>query len=386
MPDDLPIVARFGIEGKTDFSGRIEGTIDAPKLVGTLHIEDGAVWGRPVSYARGNIELTDKHFSFGQARLENEPAVYWLEGQVALGLDPIDLTIDLEASNGRIEEVLAAAGVDEIAVGEFNGRVAFENLDGELTVEGDVDARSLEVAGQQLESAEAQFMWAQNSLRLDRAQASLGSGLAYGSGSMTDGHLDFDVTLDNWPLDMGGGTPLTIPDGLSGMMSLSGRLEGRVSDPVFRGLVTDGRVALGGIRLLDPTGPIELSRRAFVLDGVTVRAAGDGEYRLSGVVEGWENDPEFDLTVNVLGASLGQLFEDGGWTLPAILLDGQVTGSVELKGRASTPSAQFDLALGDDLNMSDPIRLRFEIEDGRLRLGNLPGRIFSSLAGSLVGG
>lgn len=369
LPAGIAPLEALGFRGRSHFSGRLSGSFDALKLAGRLSMEKGSVWHRPVDRAEGGIELEPGIFRFTGAQLVEGDARYEVSGEIVYGESPVPFWVELEAANGRVEEVLAAAGLEANASGRFDGVLHFSRAAESLVVEGDVTRGAVEIMGERFQSVQGNFRWNGEVLRLAQARAGLRGGVAEVAGEARGGALAFEVSLSRWPLAVDDRFPLGLPSGAAGWISYTGRLAGRLDAPVLSGELVDGEITFGRLRLTAPQGRLEITPDEIRLGGVRVSGAGDGVYILSGAVGGWREDaPLLDLGIDVVTASLSGLFHEGGLEVPALLLDGNVSGRVNVSGPAEKPSASFDLALGDDLG-GEPIRLRFDVEDGKVRLG-----------------
>lgn len=370
LPAGIALLERYGFSGRSRFTGVLSGSFDELELAGRLTLEKGSVWHRPVDRAEGIIQLGHGFIRFGDAELVEGEAEYEVSGEIAYGESPARFQVALEASNGRVEEVLAAAGVEVEATGRFDGALLFTRSEEGIAVEGNVVRASGELMGQPLDDLAGSFRWSAEGLRLAHARAGLQGGVVTLAGEARGDELDIAVGLDRWPLEMGESPLLDLPDGVSGWISYAGRLTGTLSAPVLDGELRGGSLSYGRLRLVDPKGRLVITESEAHLEDVQVSGAGDGVYRLSGTIGDWRGEvPQLDLAIDVVTASLSGLFLEGGLEVPALLLDGDVTGEVTLSGSAKAPKATFDLALGDDLGVAEPIRLRFNVEDGKLRLG-----------------
>ena len=379
LPEGISPLESLGFRGRARFAGTLSGSFDRLQLAGRLAMEKGSVWHRPVDRAEGTIVLGPGFFRFEEAELARGRARYRLRGEIAHATRPVEFRVELAAVGGQVEEVLAAAGVEAEAAGRFDGTLQFARQGEDLIIEGDVARAAGELLGQPFDAVQGSFRWSGDGLRIPGARAAWRGGLLELAGEARAGALDFDVQLSRWPLEMDERFPLKLPAGLAGWVSYSGTLTGTLDAPVLAGEITGGSVALGRLRLADPRGRVEIAADEVRISGVEVNGAGDGVYRLSGSVSGWrEEAPRLDLGIEVSGASLSGLLREGGLDVPALLLDGDVSGRIEVSGTSQRPAASFDLALSDGLGLGEPLRLRFDVVDGRVRLERT---VLAALAG-----
>ena len=379
LPEGIAPLEALGFRGRARFAGTLSGSFDRLQLAGRLSMEKGSVWHRPVDRAEGTIRLGPGFFRFEDAELVRGTAHYRLRGEIAHAASPIEFRVELSAVGGQVEEVLAAAGLEAEATGRFDGTLQFARQGADLVIEGDVARAAGELMGQPFDAVQGSFRWSGDGLWLPGARAAWGGGLLELAGEAREGALDFEVRLSRWPLEMNERFPLKPPAGLAGWVSYSGTLTGTLDAPVLAGELTGGSVALGSLRLAGPRGRLEISADEARFSGVEVNGAGGGLYRLSGTVGGWrEEAPRLNLGIEVAGASLSSLLREGGLNVPALLFDGDVSGKIAISGTSERPAASFDLTLSDGLGVGEPLRLRFEVVDGQVRLGRTA---LASLAG-----
>src|SRR5690606_26333500 len=140
------------------------------------------------------------------------------------------------------------------------------------------------------------------------------------SGEIVNGAVNVNVTADRWP------APEALADRVSGWLSFTGSVGGSVEAPAVQGRVRGGSLKVGSWSIDDPAGDVSVTRELVRVDRLRGVGAGDGLYELTGVIRSWMEEPVLDLDVSVEGASLSALLRHGGWRLPALLFDGQVSG------------------------------------------------------------
>lgn len=370
FPEDIPILAKYGLSGRAEFSGALSGDLNDPELSGRLTIQEGTVWHRPVSRGEGRVLLTTDRFQFDETVLERGFSTYAISGEIVWADAPNRLKIELDASRGDVGELLRAFSIDADVEGRIDGKIEIQGPIGAIQLAG--DARLSEVLigdAKYFDQAQGRVAWADGVLTLGGVRAQSGGGEAYLDGTLSREHLALDVALDGWPLAAGTGPLVTLADGVQGWVSYRGRLVGDAASPSLRGELVDGELLLGRLSLSHPQGEMNVTLDRLELVDLSLIGAGEGRYRLQGAVDGWrEATPTVDLDVQVEGASLAGLLQEGGLSLPALLLDGKVDGSLRLSGDARRPDATFDVALTDDLGVGDPIRLQFGVQDGRFKL------------------
>lgn len=373
LPEDLPILSAYGMSGATEFHGTLSGTLGAPVLAGKVRIADGRVWGRPITQGEGEITIARGYVGFEQTTLERAAARYSLMGEVRTDVVPTELSIELKAERGSAQELLSVFSLEPVVKGEVDGVVDVEGPVGALRVAGSLSGRDLVVLDRaKLDRATGGFVWTNGELRIGELEIGLGEGVATASGGYHAGALDLNVAFSKWPIDARTRALLDIPSQVNGDISYMGHVSGTLHHPVVSGALTGGSLQLGRLRLLDPQGSVTATREMLTLSNVRLQSVGDGAYRLSGRVDGWLNAPRLDVKVDVQEASLSAILAENGLEWPARLIDGIVSGSITMKGDPRRPSAQFELALSDEVDPQRPLTLRFQLDEGRVQLGNLP--------------
>jgi translocation and assembly module TamB len=167
-PDLAPIAGAYGVDavGRLDAEGRLDGTLDAPRLDGTLALEDIAYAGQP--YGRlaldhdvtlgttpsGRVSLTSEGSPFGPAEVatdfrldQSRLALTDLSADVLGVVAEGDVAVDLESTlaEGRVQARIAdlqplADYLDAPVTGEAEGVVDFAVESGTQTVALDVTA------------------------------------------------------------------------------------------------------------------------------------------------------------------------------------------------------------------------------------------------------
>lgn len=372
FPQDIPILAKYGLSGRAEFSGALTGALTDPELSGRLTLQEGTVWHRPVSRGEGQLLLTAEGFRFSETVLQRGFSTYVLDGAILWGEAPHRLSIQLDATRGDVRELLRALAVDVDAdvEGRVDGTIAIEGPIGALQLAAEARLSEVLVGGvSYFDHAEGQATWADGVLTLRGVTARSGEGKAHVDGWLSDEQLALDVAVERWPLAAGRGPLVSLTGGVDGWASYRGRVVGDPASPMLSGEILGGELQVGRLHLRDPQGEMHLSLDSLELVDVSLVSAGDGRYTLRGTVSGWrEASPTLDLDVQVQGASLSGLLLQGGLNLPAWLFDGTVAGSVRVSGEAHAPDAVFDLTLADDLGVADPIKLEFGWQDGRFKL------------------
>lgn len=365
LPDDIPSVQSYGLSGRAEFTGVLGGTFADPEISGRLKVADGTVWHRPVDRGEGVILLRSGLFRFGKTEIVRGEAKYDLHGEWTGA--PSRTRIELTSTNGQIKEMLLAAGIDIDVAGVVDGSFSIAVDESGPRVQGDGEAERVRVFGQALDAVAGRFTWSPEQSRLEGVRLRLGEGVGTASGEIVNGALNVAVTTERWPVPEAIGAS----DRLSGWLSFAGTVSGSTVDPMVHGNLRDGLLNVGSWTIANPLGDVVITRELVHITRLRGQGAGNGTYELSGDIYAWTERPEFDLDISVERASLSGLLDQGGLRLPALLFDGEVSGSISLEGSAHRPKAAFDLSLRDDLGVGDPMRLRFQVDEGKIKLGRI---------------
>lgn len=370
LPKDLPVLARFGLSGAGAFRGNLSGAPNHPVLSGRLSLSRGTVWHRPIARGEGSITLSSDRFGFSGVKLWQGTASYLLDGEIRWDRDPQHISLALQTDRGSVRELLRAFSVEVDAEGEFDGTLHLQGPAGAIRLWGDAAVRAAQVGGvRYFDEAVGRFAWSGGVLTLSDVEVRHGGGVARVDGSLQADRFDVAVSLAGWPVEAGSGPLASLEPVVSGWVNYEGRLEGSLEAPKLWGRFLGGELALGRLRAVSPVGEAAVTPDVLELHGVSLTSAGEGRYVLSGAVSGWRTkEARVDLDVQVEGASLSGLLREMGMNLPALLIDGEVNGTVKVAGPVRRPDARLNLALGDGLGVGEPIRLEFGFEDGKLKL------------------
>lgn len=84
-----------------------------------------------------------------------------------------------------------------------------------------------------------------------------------------------------------------------------------------------------------------------------------------------DGQPTADLAMMVAEERLRSLLQLANEELPALLLDGQVSGKVHVTGPMDDPEAELDLLLRETLAIRQGVRIAMTYANGALRVSGL---------------
>ncbi len=370
---DVPHLETWGVDGTAIFTGVLEGDLSDPELSGDVVLREGTLWNEGVSEARGRIRLSRHHFRFSDVHVRSGEARYAMQGAVT-GIDseqtPV-LSMELEADQGRIEQLLSVLGIDLEAAGQVDGAMSFSGPFGGIVSTGDVYLTDLAFLGEYVPRAEGAFRWGDGEVRLNDVRVYCGEGLMVVDGAIgADGsfmRLRLDVT--DWPLESIRYARLG-----SGLLSWSGELEGSVDDPYVVGNMLLCDVQLGEGRLRRLEGVVRYDGHDLESSGLTAVMEDGGTWWMSGKISDVDSKRLLDISVRVSDQSLSSLLAMGGYKIPAALVDGAVHGTVEVEGTAQNPKALLQLRLTERAAWhEEALELHLQIADRRVRILRLRG-------------
>lgn len=376
---------RFGLgdwlAGMADVAGRVEGTVRAPALVGTVRARAGRLGPFPFDQARGRIRITTTELSTPGVLLFDGPGRYFAAGTVRwAGRPAVDLTAraaDLPAQ--RLLEIAEVpvdiGGIVETAV----------RLSGPLqapVAEGTARLRDGHIEGQRVDAAEAAFRWTGSALLLDRFAARTNSSLIEARGTVSrTGELGITFSATGLRLSDVAALRSEAVE-VAGRADLAGTLGGSIRAPTVSAAVTSSDLVLNGQLFTRAEGVVRYRRGILQLTSLNLSQDGGG-FSLAGEI-GLRDDPTLNLRIGARDARLATLLGLGR-VRPPFALDGTITGTVVANGPLSNLRASLDVALADGRLGDQPIQeatIRADLSNHAVTLGTfriLPAR------GELVG-
>lgn len=352
------------LKGEALFAGKITGTSQAPVATGSLELFDGEIAGN-------RIPILQAAFRVDRNRV-------YAENLVAIrGASRIQGDLSYAFDTGGLEGLLTAQDVqladlfgEDLAGSVTVPRARVAGTLSNPTIEAQLEGRQIVAYGVRLDQAAASTVLERNIARLDSVRLTIGEGSLQGSGSFNLNSKDgvFDGTITDFPLER---FARFIPS----EVNLEGILSGRLTAEVSRGTLSsvDAQGDLASVLLNKvPFGGGPVAIRG---DGSTFSGSGSlGELNRFIEVQDVKyntSDNTLSGTINALGLRLHDLVRvarrhvssegDGIETrveLPAeaiAQLDstrGEISGSVDLTGKANDPNILLRSLQMEDLSIS----------------------------------
>jgi autotransporter translocation and assembly factor TamB len=370
---DVPYVEAWGADGTAVFTGALGGDLFDPELSGDVVLRDGTLWNEAVTEAQGRIRLSRDDFRFSDVRVRSGESYYAMEGSVSAmssAQTPV-LSMDLEADQGRIEQLFAVLGIGLETTGRLDGAMSFAGPLSAVVSGGDVRLTDLEFLGEYVPRAEGAFSWSDGEVRLNDVHAYCGEGLMVVDGSVAgDGSsMQLRVDVTDWPLETIRYARLG-----SGLLSWSGELGGSFGDPYVVGdlLLRDVQFGKGRLRQLE--GVVRYDGHDLESSGLKAVTEDGGTWWMSGRISDINSERRLAIDVRVSDQSLSSLLAMGGHKIPAALIDGAVHGTVEVEGTADNPKALLQLRLTErEAWHEEALELHLQIADRRVKILRLRG-------------
>lgn len=373
----LPFLAARGFAGPGTFKGRLTGTLAAWELQGESSVGPGRVWGRENVSGSGTLRVTAAGADFRNVLLYQYGGEYRLDGswRYGPGTEPGSLDLRLQTDSARLQEVLALVGWQAPVTGRLSGELHFAGPTDQVAVRGDVVVSEAVVAEQPLDRIAGTFAWDAGRLHVSEAELRLGGGSAHLAGELDllQRRVDMAFAADEWPLGFTGLFDRYFGQTLGGMVSVRrGRLSGSLDAPQVSGEVAADVLRVGPAYFRSVQGRVAYDAGVLRLADLVGVRAGGGKYALSGSLDlSAAGGPVADLALQVEAERLGSLLQLAGEDLPAALLDGHVSGSIQVTGALRDPVAQLDFSLSETLVMKRGVRVLMQYADGNLTVQEL---------------
>lgn len=379
LPADVPVLARWNIDGRADFSGTLAGTITSPILSGTVASDGGHLFGQPFSGLQGFLELTDDQFSFERAHIAQGTAVYYLEGVIGFGSAadkrPGDLHLVLRTDRGRVEALTAVLGWDVPLQAGLAGTLTFAGPFGAVGAEGDITMTHGAAFGQSFDQLTGQFGYGDGEFFVTNVNGSLRGGVVtVQGGGLIDGPWELSVDVDDVPLQAISIVRDRLPTA-SGLVGFDGvvRSASDGGTPIVTGAVVGRHLQVGHVDFAAATGNIAYENGQITSNGLTLQRLRGATYAVTGQVAHVMREPVMDLSIDVLDESLADVLALAGLRTPVPVASGDVTASITLQGTVDDPEAHIRLEAPEVFVVGRRAALGIElrVKDGRIEVEQL---------------
>lgn len=377
LETDLPFLAAYGFAGPASFDGTLTGQGGAWRLEGESSVGPGTLWGRENVTGNGHLAWTQEGLSFADVRLYQYGGEYVLDGEwrFADGQSPGRLDLTLNTRSGRLPELLAVLNLPLPAAGRLYGEMRFFGPLNDVAAQGDIELVEAVIWDQPLDRVTGAFAWDGRRVTLDGVQAALGTGAASVNGQVDaeNGGLNIAFSASDWPLGFTYHFDAALGHLIGGMVDVpAGRLGGTLQDPVLTADIAAEALRVGPALLRSVAGGLVYREHRLELADLHGERAGGGRYVLSGTLDlSIPGEPGADFELQVDGERLGSLLQLAGEQLPAALIDGAVSGRINVIGPFADPRAELDLLLQEAFALRRGLRVGMEYAGGALRVTGL---------------
>jgi hypothetical protein len=378
ISEDIPALTRLGFAGKGQLTGQVSGTVFDPILEGEVVIYPGStIWHRPDVEGTGHINLTRDRIAFSRVDLYQFQGEYQLEGmyQFAVPNRPGYLELDIRGESGSLAEFLAITGIDYQVEGVWQGDLhLFGTLD-DLLVTGDIKATEIQTFNRAFEGLTAGFHFQKGIIFIDRASLKQGTGKVEAKGEIPLSGSGLKLTFNavNWPVSCMPGI-LGQQEYIGGSIDIvNGVAEGSLVDLIISGQVFSDALRIGKVSIQSIKGQLAYEKGLFKIDDLTARRAPEAVYHLSGVVGPLGSklkEVPLNLVMDVIDESLSHLLRLMGQTIPAMLIDSNISGKVKLAGTTANPEAEADIRWTDQTWDLPDMKSILTMKDGKVNIVN----------------
>lgn len=376
---DVPVLARWNVDGRADFSGTVTGSIGAPVLTGTVASDGGHLFGQPVSTVQGFLELSREHFSFQRARVTQGTSAYYLEGLISFASaaadDPGHLDMVVRTDHGRAETLTAVLGWDVPVQAGLAGTLTFEGPLGSIGAEGDLALTHGVAYGQPFDHLAGRFRYGDGAFSVVDAEGAVrGGAVKLSGGGPIDGEWGIAVDVDDVPLQALSFVRDRLPTA-SGLVQFDGTVVGSSDGgwPAVSGEVVGRHVHVGNAAFAEAVGRIAFDGGRLTTEAMHLKRFRGGTYTLAGAVGDTAGDMAMDLSVEVTDESVADLLAMAGLSTPIPVASGKVDASVRLQGAVDDPEAHIRIHAPDVsfVGRRTAFGLELRIKDGRIEVENL---------------
>ncbi len=331
------------IAGRTDFTGRVTGSLESPEVSGSVLVSGGRFKDLPLAAARGRIALRAGRLTIEDFAARSGRSRYSLAGLVEWGAQT-RLALDIDAERAPARVLSQWLDAPFTVSGRVDGRIRLDGPAARPSASGRAVLREAEVAGQAVDEASATFRWDGTRLIIDQGTARRRQSVIDVSGTIDRrGGLSLDITGRG--LDVRDVAFSTIgATRLEGQADFSGRIAGRTASPAITATARSSSLTINGRRFDDASGRVRWEGRTLSLDTFALRL-GEERYEITGDIT-FDGVPSTSLQATVENGRLSTLMGLANVRL-GVPLDSTIAGLATLEGPVSNPGAHLDLRLTD---------------------------------------
>ena len=348
-------------DGKADFTADISGTIENPKISGSVDYIGAKIYGYPFERASANISYSSNRVSVSniQASAFNIP----VQGEIAAAMRPdekLSVMVKLDGSEAYLDELDKILGIPELK--PLSGRVALfsVNISGHIDkLNGLVNfsAPKISYDGKTLTNIKAQMKLSGSDTANVDGKFTFEGAQGYLSGNvasiLTNPRMNLTAKLAGLDIKR---IESMIPDGpqykLGGKITASVTMKGTASNPNVTGAINSPEFSGWGQKIEKPTinfaysgKTLTLSKTEGTLNGMPVNVSGK-------ISELPSSNPKLNInaTITMTPSALKEYVPD----IDSYKLKGSINAGVKIQGSVNNPSVNL-LASSQNLQAMDII-------------------------------
>ena len=348
-------------DGKADFTADISGTIENPKISGSVDYIGAKIYGYPFERASANVSYSSNRVSVSniQASAFNIP----VQGEIAAAMRPdekLSVMVKLDGSEAYLDELDKILGIPELK--PLSGRVALfsVNISGHIDkLNGLVNfsAPKISYDGKTLTNIKAQMKLSGSDTANVDGKFTFEGAQGYLSGNvasiLTNPRMNLTAKLAGLDIKR---IESMIPDGpqykLGGKITASVTMKGTASNPNVTGAINSPEFSGWGQKIEKPTinfaysgKTLTLSKTEGTLNGMPVNVSGK-------ISELPSSNPKLNInaTITMTPSALKEYVPD----IDSYKLKGSINAGVKIQGSVNNPSVNL-LASSQNLQAMDII-------------------------------
>src|SRR5690606_22413706 len=169
LEEDVPYMPGWGISGRGEFEGTVQGEFSRPQLAGHLTLQSGTLWHQPVDVATGTVALDREAFHVTESVVESGEARYRLDGTLFFADAGREADVDLtvRAERGQAETLLDVLGWDDVPLyGTVDGILQFSGPVSAVKSQGDLQITAGRGWQQAFDEVSGSYRWDGSSVQL----------------------------------------------------------------------------------------------------------------------------------------------------------------------------------------------------------------------------
>ena len=353
---------QFILDGNTNFTGQVQGTLSAPETEIQFNVQEARIRDQKLGHAQGRLRITQNQLVVQDVVVEDQQAHHQISGTI--GLDSAKtMNVKVNSQKARAELFMQLLAPDQPLTGYVDNELEITGPLANATLKGKVRLTAGSYSGHLIEEIRGTYRREQGrTLLRDFVMQTMNARVLFGGEIAADNSLNFTVVARNFAIDRFP-AQLHLPFTLAGRADFSGTVAGTINNPTIIGDLAAGRIFLNGqeisalqAKFALQNNQLNISRFDFAEGAGTYAFSGGGDIATGAMYGKLKiiNGPLLGLMGiakiperRIQGQINGELVLDGFVQNPAVHFTGQITGA---KIRSySLNTVDFDLELRDRL-------------------------------------